>query len=295
MIKLDLYSIFNEVVKTGNFTKTAKKLFISQPAVSQSISQLESDLNTRLFTRTSKGVHLTSEGKLLHEYTNAGINLIKKGEQRLADSNNLLIGQLKIGVGDTISRYYLIEFLEKFNITYPQIKLKIINKTTMELVQMIKSGEIDLGVCNLPIDDKSLEITPLVAIQDIFVASDKFIDLKNKTISLKDLENYPLIMLDKRSRTRQYVESFLIGKNVKIEPEIELGSHDLLLEFAKIGLGISCVVKEYSYEQIKKNDLFQVNTKEEIPKRSIGVCSRVGVPMSPIAKKFAEILINQDT
>jgi DNA-binding transcriptional LysR family regulator len=291
MTKLDFYSIFNEVAKTQNFTKASKLLFISQPAVSQSISQLESDLGTRLFTRTSKGVHLTSEGKLLFEYTNAGINLIKSGEQRLADSKNLLTGQLKIGVGDTISRYYLIDYLERFNSIYPKIKLRIINKTTLELVQMIKSGEIDLGVCNLPIDDKSLQITPIEDIQDIFVAGEKFKELKNKAISLKELENYPLIMLDKRSRTRQYVESFLIGKGVVKEPEIELGSHDLLLEFAKIGLGISCVVKEYSYEQLEKNELFQVITKEKIPKRSIGVCTLKGVTLSSVAKRFAEILI----
>ncbi|MDY0236723.1 MAG: LysR family transcriptional regulator [Gudongella sp.] len=292
MIKLDLYSVFNEVAKTQNFTIAAKLLFVSQPAVSQSISQLESDLGTRLFTRTSKGVHLTSEGKLLYEYTHAGISLIKNGEQRLIDSKNLLIGQLRIGVGDTISRYYLIDYLERFNSIYPKIKLRIINKTTLELVQMIKSGEIDLGVCNLPIYDKSLQITPIEEIQDIFVAGDKFKELKNKTISFKDLENYPLIMLDKRSRTRQYLESFLIGKAVNIVPEIELGSHDLLLEFAKIGLGIACVVKEYSYEQIKKNELFQVRTMEEIPKRSIGVCTLSGVALSPAAKRFADILIN---
>lgn len=292
MPKLDFYYIFNEVAKTGNFTRAAKLLFISQPAVSQSISQLEAELGTRLFTRTSKGVNLTSEGKLLFEYTNAGINLIKNGEQRLTDSKNLLRGQLKIGVGDTISRYYLIDYLEKFNLIYPKIKLRIINKTTYELVQMIKSGEIDLGVCNLPIDDKSLEITPIETIQDIFVAGDKFKELKDKTIGFKELENYPLIMLDKRSRTRQYVESFLIEKVVNIEPEIELGSHDLLLEFAKIGLGISCVVKEYSFEQIQKKELFQIKTKEEIPKRSIGVCTLHGVPLSSVAKRFSEILIN---
>lgn len=292
MIKLDYYYIFNEVARAKNFTKAAKTLYISQPAVSQSISQLENDLGIRLFTRTSKGVTLTYEGKLLYEYTKAGLNLIKNGEQRLLDSKNLLTGHLKIGVGDTISRYYLIEYLEKFNKIYPKIKLRIINKTTLELVQMIKSGEIDLGICNLPIEDRSLEIRPIETIHDVFLAGEKFKDLKNKIIDFKELEKYPLIMLDKRSRTRQYVESFLIKKGVKIEPEIELGSHDLLLEFAKVGLGISCVVLEYSYEHLKNKDLFQVKTKDQIPKRSIGVCTLSGVPLSSVAKRFSEILIN---
>ncbi len=291
-MKLDPYRIFNQVALEKSLSGAAKKLYISQPAVSQIITQLENDLKIRLFTRTPKGVVLTKEGELLFEYVNAGISLIEKGEKRLADSKNLYEGELRIGVGDTIARYYLIDYLERFNKNYPQVRLKIINRTTMELTTLLKSGEIDIAVLNLPIGDTSLEIIPTSKIQDILVAGKGYSHLKNRTIKLEELQSIPLIMLDTRSKSREYVENFLGSHGISISPEIELGSHDLLLELARIGLGIAFVVKEYSGLYIDNEDLFQIRTNVEVPERSVGICHLKDVSMSPAADKFVEILIS---
>lgn len=290
-IKLDPYRIFNQVALEKSLSGAAKKLYISQPAVSQIITQLENDLNIRLFTRTPKGVVLTKEGELLFEYVNAGINLIEKGEKRLADSKNLYEGELRIGVGDTIARYYLIDYLERFNKVYPQVRLKIINRTTMELTGLLKSGEIDIAVLNLPIGDSSLETIPTSKIQDVLVAGKEYSYLKGKTLELEDLQNMPLIMLDNRSKSREYVEDFLASLGIGISPEIELGSHDLLLELARIGLGLAFVVKEYSGPYIDNEDLFQIDTSIIIPARHVGICHLKDVSMSPAADKFVEILL----
>jgi DNA-binding transcriptional LysR family regulator len=290
-IKLDPYRIFNQVALEKSLSGAAKKLYISQPAVSQIITQLENDLNIRLFTRTPKGVVLTKEGELLFEYVNAGINLIEKGEKRLADSKNLYEGELRIGVGDTIARYYLIDYLERFNKVYPQVRLKIINRTTMELTGLLKSGEIDIAVLNLPIGDSSLETIPTSKIQDVLVAGKEYSYLKSKTLELEDLQNMPLIMLDNRSKSREYVEDFLASLGIGISPEIELGSHDLLLELARIGLGLAFVVKEYSGPYIDNEDLFQIETSIIIPARHVGICHLKDVSMSPAADKFVEILL----
>lgn len=291
-MKLDPYRIFNQVALEKSLSGAAKKLYISQPAVSQIITQLENDLKIRLFTRTPKGVVLTKEGELLFEYVNAGISLIEKGEKRLADSKNLYEGELRIGVGDTIARYYLIDYLERFNKNYPQVRLKIINRTTMELTTLLKSGEIDIAVLNLPIGDTSLEIIPTSRIQDILVAGKGYSHLKNRTIKLEELQSIPLIMLDTRSKSREYVEDFLGSHGISISPEIELGSHDLLLELARIGLGIAFVVKEYSGLYIDNEDLFQIRTNVEVPGRSVGICHLKDVSMSPAADKFVEILLS---
>jgi DNA-binding transcriptional LysR family regulator len=277
-IKLDPYRIFNQVALEKSLSGAAKKLYISQPAVSQIITQLENDLNIRLFTRTPKGVVLTKEGELLFEYVNAGINLIEKGEKRLADSKNLYEGELRIGVGDTIARYYLIDYLERFNKVYPQVRLKIINRTTMELTGLLKSGEIDIAI-------------PTSKIQDVLVAGKEYSYLKSKTLELEDLQNMPLIMLDNRSKSREYVEDFLASLGIGISPEIELGSHDLLLELARIGLGLAFVVKEYSGPYIDNEDLFQIETSIIIPARHVGICHLKDVSMSPAADKFVEILL----
>ena len=290
--KLEGYRIFNQVAVLGSFTKAANTLFMSQPAVSQSIAALESELGVRLFTRTRKGVVLTEEGKLLFQHVNPGINLIINGEKRVQDSKNLMEGHLKLGVGDTISRYFLLPYLESFNKSFPSIKIKIINRTTSELGELVKSGDIDLAVINLPLEDNSLEIEPIQKVKDIFVAGNRYSALKERKLSLSEVSSLPLIMLDSSSRSRQYVEDFFRSKGVDINPEIELGSHDLLLQFARIGLGVSCVVREYSEEFLKSEGLFQLELIENIPERSIGVCRLRGVEPSPAARKFIEIILS---
>lgn len=288
--KLDLYKVFCQVAKSKSFSKASKELYMTQPAVSQAVMQLERELDIRLFNRTPKGVTLTNEGKLLFEYVNSAINLISSGEEKILESKDLTVGELKIGVGDTISKYFLLSYLEVFHNKYPNLKFKIINGTTSELCDLIKSGEIDIVICNLPINDSSLEVKPCGKVKDIFVCGEKYKDLTNKKIPLEEMVKYPLIFLEPSSNSRKYVEKFMLSKGVKISPEFELGSFDLLLEFAKINLGIACVVKEFSKEYLEKGLLYEVKILEEIPSRSIGVCYLKKVPLSLASTKFVEIL-----
>lgn len=295
MIKLDSYRVFCLVAEHQSFSKAAKALYATQPAVSQTIMNLENELGTRLFTRTSKGVKLTTEGQLLYEYISSAMNLIEVGENKLAEARDLLTGEMKIGVGDTISRYYLLPYLERFNQHSPNIKLKIINRTTMELCNLLKSGEIDIALCNLPVRDPALEIVKCLDIHDIFVCGEKYKNLSFTQNSLTDIMNYPLIFLERISNSRQYVEKYLISKGIKLQPEIELGSHDLLLEFAKFNFGIACVVKEFSQDYLNNNQLYKILLTEEIPKRSIGFCFLKSVSISAAAKKLMEITQEKGT
>lgn len=289
-VRLDLYKIFCEVAKCESFSKAAKVLFMTQPAVSQAIMQLEEELGMRLFTRTPKGVILTNEGQILFEYANSAMNLISVGEKKLQESKNLMVGELKIGVGDTISRYFLLPYLEKFHNGYPNIKLKVVNRTTLELCTLLKSGEVDIAICNLPIRDSSLEVKELMEIHDVFVYGEKYKKNLSKYLTLEEIAKFPLILLEPKSNSRQYVEKYILSKGIRIKPEIELGSHELLLEFAKINLGISCVIREFSQEYLQAGVLYEVQTTEEIPKRSIGVCYLKSVSLSPASEKFVDLL-----
>lgn len=290
MVKLDLYRIFCEVAKVHSFSRAAASLYMTQPAVSQAIMQLEEELGIRLFIRTSKGVTLTDEGQLIFEYTSSAINLINSGEMKLAEIKNLAAGELKIGVGDTISRYYLLPYLEKFHRLHSNIKLKIFNGTTIELCSMLKSGEIDIAVCNLPVYDEAFEIKKCMEIHDIFVCGEIYKDRLSKPLRLKELAELPLILLETKSNSRQYVEKYLLSKGIGIKPEIELGSHDLLLEFAKINLGVACVIKEFSLEYLEKGIVYEIPIVEEIPERNIGICFLKSIPLSPASARFVDTL-----
>lgn len=291
-IRLDLYKIFDQVARSQSFSKGAEKLYMSQPAVSQGIRQLENELGVRLFTRTPKGVTLTNEGRILLEYTGSALNLLGAGEQKLKNTHSLKEGELIIGATDTICRHYLLPFLERFSTTYPGIRLRIINRTTGELCKLIKSGEISLGVCSLPVGEQGLITIQCKEIHDVFLVNEKYDHLINKILDFDELLAHPLIFLDVQSNSRRYVEEFILSQGHKLQPEIELGSHDLLLDIAKIGLGISCAIAEFSQDYLLKDELFELKLKTPIPKRAIGVCYLEKVSLSPAALKLIEFLVD---
>lgn len=288
--KLDLYRIFNVVSANKSFSKAAQELYMTQPAVSQAISKLEKELDILLFHRTSKGVVLTNEGNLLNEHIKSALGIINAAEDKLLEFKSLKTGQLRIGVGDTISRYFLLPYLEKFHKGYPGIKLNILNGTTTEICELIKSGKVDIGVCNLPIDEENLQVIPCKEIQDIFVCGEKYKTLTEKPVSFEYLMRMPLIFLEKKSNSRMFVEHFFEKKGFKFSPVFELGSFDLVLEFAKINLGISCVIKEFSKNYLESGELYEIQLVEEIPKRIIGLCYLENVPLTRAAKSFIELI-----
>ena len=289
-IKLDYYKVFCIVAECQSFSAAAKRLYMTQPAVSQTIMQLEGELGISLFKRNTRGVVLTSEGHLLYEYIHTAMNLIQAGEQKIKETLNLTHGELKIGVGDTISRFFLLPYLEEFHTKFPNIKLKIINRTTLEQCELLKSGEIDLAICNLPIEDPALEVRECLTIHDIFVGGEEYRKLSKNPVSLEKLMKLPLIFLEKKSNSRQYVEHYLLTEGIKLNPEIELGSHDLLLEFAKINLGISCVVKEFAKDYLERQEVFEIRLMQPIPRRSVGCLGLKSVPLSPASTEFLAII-----
>jgi DNA-binding transcriptional LysR family regulator len=288
--KLDLYKIFCEVSKCKSFSKAAKELYMTQPAVSQAVKNLEKELGVRLFTRTSKGVTLTNNGNLLFEHVNSAINLIHIGENKLLESRNLKAGEMRVGVGDTVSKYYLLPYLERFRNQFPNINLKIVNRTTTELCGLLKSGEVDIAVVNLPIKDAALEIRKCIDIHDIFVCGKKYKELCSDPVSLDEIVRLPLILLERNSNSRLLIERYMLSRGIKATPEIELGSHDLLLEFARFNFGVACVVEEFSQDYLKSSQLFKIKLTEEIPPRGVGFCYLKSVTLSPAAQKLVELV-----
>jgi LysR family cyn operon transcriptional activator len=290
-INLELYRIFHFVVMAGSISGAAKELFISQRAVSQSFKQLEEKLGGKLFFRTSKGIKLTTEGEVLFKYIDQAYNIIRTAENKFNEMQNLAEGEIKIGAGDTLCRYYLIPYLELFHREYPGVKIHVTNRTTPETISLLKSGKVDLGIINLPTDvDNSVTVKETISIQDCFVAGQHYRHLSEGTIPLSELIRYPIMVLEKGTSTREYIDNYAKEHGFEISPEIELGSIDLLIQFAKIGLGISCVVRNFVDEEIKDGNLYEVKLSEPIPERKVGIAILKDFPLSAVARKFVEIL-----
>ncbi|MDK2934915.1 MAG: hypothetical protein PWP27_2725 [Clostridiales bacterium] len=254
-INFELYKIFYHAAQSGSFSEAAKTLYITQSAVSQAIKNLEKKLDVQLFFRKNRKVKLTWEGELLFKHIEQAYNFIKSAENKFFEMKNLDTGEIRIGVSDTICKYYLIPYLEQFNTRHPHIKIQVINRTSSQILELLKKGLVDFGITTLPVKDKNIQVKEFITVDDIFVACDKFISLKNRKVPLHELNKYPLLMLEKDSRTRQNIDYFLEQHGVSVAPEIELESIDLLVEFAKIGLGIACVLKQSAITEIKNNRL----------------------------------------
>ncbi len=287
---LELYKVFREVARQSSFSKAARELYVSQSAVSQAIGNLEKTLGTVLFVRSAKGVKLTGDGEILYEYTESALSLLEKGEEKLEERGKLLAGEVKIAAADTISKHILLPYLQSFNLKHPDIKIKVINRTSIQSIALLKSGAVDFAFVNFPLVEDGIVSVEYMTIHDIFVASEKYKKLSLIPILPEELVKYPLIMLEGISNSRRYVDGYFMEHGIFPEPEIELGSHDLLLQFAKIGLGISCVVKEFSETYLDNKELYEIPLKTPIKERSIGICYSKSVPMSAAAEEFYNAL-----
>lgn len=286
MTKLDLYSLFYSVSLNRSFSKAAKELFITQSAVSQGIKKLEDELGVTLFTRGAKGITLTHEGEVLMNHISPAMDKIIEGEQEVKKMSSLESGRLIIAAGDTISKHYLLPYLEIFHHLSPQIKIEVINRTSFNVAKLLKEGRVDIGFVSSKLSDTELSYKKCFDAHDVFVASkNHFRELQNKEISFKELSKLPLLMLENSSTGRLYVNDFFRSKGITLKPDIELGSHDLLVAFARAGLGIAAVTEEFC----SMDGLFKLKTPA-IPKRQVCVAHLSNCTPPIAALKFIELI-----
>ena len=208
---LSQYKIFYEVAKAGNISKAAKELYISQPAISKSISKLEDSLGVSLFTRNSRGVQLTSEGELLFHHTESAFEALSRGENELKRIKDFNIGHLRIGVSNTLCKYILLPYLKGFIEKYPHVKITIESQSTTHTIAMLEQQHIDLGLIAEPSSRKPLIFVPVMSIQDIFVSTKPYLD----NLYLREGRNTDIfqtgniLLLDRNNMTRKYIDEYL--------------------------------------------------------------------------------------
>ncbi len=285
---LSSYRIFYTVANTGNISKAAKELYISQPAISKSIQKLEEGLGCRLFSRSSRGVVLTEEGKLLYEHVGAAFDTLTLGEEKLKRSIELGIGHLKIGVSSTLCRYLLLPCLKEFIRQNPHITISITCQSTNETLKLLEDNKIDIGLVGRPSNVRNIQFEFLEEIEDIFVAAKDY--LKNLQVRGIDkpeiLSNATLMLLDKDNMTRQYINSYLQENQIPVQDSIDISNMDLLIEFARIGVGAACVIKNFVRADLESGALVEIPLEIPIQKREVGFAYRANVKPSKSLAEF---------
>ncbi len=289
--KLDYYRIFYETARYSSFSTAASHLYISQSAISQCIQQLEKDLKTTLFIRTRKGVNLTQEGRLLFQKVETAILSIEQGESILDRISHLESGTLTIAAGDTIVSKYLLPYLEKFHAIHPDISIELANSYSAEMLKMVKEGKADLAFVNMPAFDDELCIEPCMQIHDVFISGADFNE--KEKYSWKEISDLPLILLEKNSSSRNYIDNCFKEKNIELKPQIEIAAHHLLIQFASIHLGVSCVIKEFSKNEIDSGSVKELIIEPNIPPRNIGYAYMKNGYLSVAAKEFLKLIDNK--
>lgn len=288
-VRLELYRVFLEVAKQGNISAAAQNLFISQSAVSQSVKQLEEQLQVRLFSRSTRGVSLTSEGKLLLEYVSHALGLLQSGEEKIAASRQLLTGELIIGASDTVTKTYLLSRLEAFHKDYPDIRIRILNGTTSMVLDYLHAGQVDIAFASEAPDETVYSVRHCVDTHTIFVAAPDYLEF-DKVYTMEEIAALPLILLERKASSRVYIERYFQEHGVQIHPEIELGSHNLLISLARIGLGVACVTEEFSLSGLSRGVIVPLKTDFEIPPRAVTMCTLQGVTPTSAANRFMDFI-----
>ena len=296
---LNLYHIFFTVATCKNISAAAKELYISQPAISKAISKLEQNLDTKLFVRNSRGVSLTTEGELLFEQVQLAFSFIKNGEEKVRLANELGIGHLSIGVSTTLCKYVLLPYLQEFTQNNPHIQISISCQSSTETLEALQNGKVDIGLIGYPDSKNNLEYYPVMDIHDVFVTTQNYIDnFKKRGVLNKTsiMDNATFMLLNKENITRKYIDTHLFSKKMEFKNVIDVSNMDLLIDFAKIDLGIACVIKEFITDELKNQQLKELKLFSGVPARKIGfACLPQIKKENPSAKIFLENIAKKET
>lgn len=295
-INYEAYKIFYTVAKNNSISAAADILCISQPAVSWQIKNLEEQLGMTLFIRTKKGVSLTDEGKIFFSYIEKGVEAFTNGENTLTNLKNLDYGNIRIGASATVAKHVIMPYLEIFHKKYPNIDINIENNLTEHLLTDLRNGNLDMLVLNMPMKDyKDLSITPIMDVQDIFVADQDIYKKIGGKINLEELNNYPLLFQKKPSNTREYLDKYLLDNEVKLNPKMEIVSYNLIMDFLKIGFGIGYATKEFIQSDLDNKTLYELDVIPKVPKRYIGIVTLKNTIPNFSVNKLIDIMNQKHT
>ena len=297
MVNLDLYRVFYTVAKSGSLTRAAEELYISQPAVSRSIKQLETQLGVTLFTRTHRGMVLSAKGgKVIFPEVERALGLLEEAENRISEMNNLATGTIRIGASDTIFEYFLADKITEFHERFPSVKIELMADFTPDTIEKLKSDKCDVAFVNLPITaDSDLKLYGnCMRLNDIFIAGEKYSSLAEKPISLSALKKYPLILMDENTIARRSLNNFLSSVGVSFTPSIEVGSWDLMKRLVSKGMGIGVIPREYAMRRLNEKSLYEVKTEVSLPVRSVGILLKKNATISYALHCFIDLFIQTD-
>ena len=292
MVNLELYRVFYTVAKCGSLTKAAQELYISQPAVSQAIRQLENQLSTTLFNRVHKGMELTKQGgELVFEDVSRALQLLDGVESRLSELKKSAKGTLRIGASETIFQYILADKLVRYHALYPDVKFELLSDVSPITIEQLKTDRCDVGFLNFPIpEDEGIVVRQTITLlNDVFIGGKGFERFRGRQVPLWELQNEPLLLMEPHTVARSAVDHFCTSLGIRFRPAIEVDSWGFMKKLVAEGMGIGCIPREYMQPEAGDGSIFEIEVSPTMPSRSVGVALPKNTSISYALRAFLEL------
>ncbi len=292
MVNLELYRVFYTVARCGSLTKAAEELYISQPAVSQAIKQLEMQLGMPLFNRMHKGMKLSAQGgELIIDDVEQALRLLCSVEDKVSALRHSAQGTLRIGASETIFQYCLADHIVEYHKLYPEVKFELTSDVSPKIIEYLKADRCDVGFLNLPLeaDDGIVLGETVMLLNDVFIAGEAFKELKGKKLSVWDLQKYPLLLMEEHTVSRTSFKHYTENLGLDLQPAIEVDSWGFMKQLVVDGMGIGCIPREYARNKTAQGLLFELDVEPLLPTRSVGIALPKNASMSYALRAFVNL------
>lgn len=267
---LNRYRLFCAVAECESISRAAEMNYISQPAISKAITKMEESLGTQLFIRNHRGVTLTEEGKIMYEQLKSAFDIIKTGEDTIRRINELGIGRLRLGASSILCKHMLLPYLKDFIIQNPHIKITIECQSSSRIMKLLTDGRIDIGLVVKSDIQSDIGFYSLGEIEDVFIATQSYIDNLHIREDSSIFEKANIMLLDGANYSRMHVDHYFKENNIVPEHILEVSGMDMLIEFAKTGIGVGCAIKRFVQQELDEGKLIEIPLSVPINKREVG-------------------------
>ena len=281
----NLYKIFLYLYEEKSISKTASKLYVSQPAISYSLKELENQLGYTLFYRNSKGIEPTEEAKELYGYISNAFSILNEAEEHLKKINNLGVGNIKIGITPQLGMFCLINYISKFKKKYPGIKFEIISKTTTELLEMLENRKLDILIDTLPVTSKKNLKKVIISKMPSYFVYNKELNKNININKLEDLNKYNLILPSYNTSIRSKLDEYMESSNTSLNSLIEADTREIILDMVKDGVGIGYLINTLE----DNSNLEVIDFDNTLPVVDI-CCVYIEDFLTTATKKFIEMI-----
>ena len=233
-------NIFYKTAEYLNMSKVAKEMYISQPSISQCISEIEEEIGAKLFDRIGKKLYLTHEGKIFYDYTRRILNIYEEGVNIIKDSK-VNSGKITVGVSTTIGIYIMPYIIKKFNEKEKDIEISLIIDNKYNIEELILNNKVDIGFMEGKAESSEIILKEIWKDELVFISAIDHEWKEKKYLTVDDLVNNKFIIREDGSGTRERFEDFLDNNNIKFDSYIELSNLEAIINYVKLNIAVSCV------------------------------------------------------